>query len=92
MGCSPAQAAFGRDMMFDVPENAAHDTHEYVPSDLVMVSDNDPRRAKLDPISGGLYEADDVRSNGVGVVNKQRYQETIHLRRLRPEMGDSVIL
>ncbi|KAF4029146.1 hypothetical protein GN244_ATG18994 [Phytophthora infestans] len=48
-------------------ENAGRDTHECVPSDLVM-SDNDPRRAKLDPVYAGPYEVDAVRSNG-SVVN-----------------------
>ncbi|KAI9997753.1 hypothetical protein PInf_001684 [Phytophthora infestans] len=73
-------------------ENAVRDTHEYVPGDLIMVSDNDPRRAKLDPIYAGPYEADAVRSNGTIVANKQRFQEIIHLLWLRPEMEDSVMM
>lgn len=116
MGCSPAQAAFGRGMLFDVPhavdweaqqerkqgqvakatarENAGRNTHEYAPGDLVMVSNNDPRRAKLEPTYTGPYEVEAVSSNGTVVVNKKKYLETLHIRRLRPappEMGGSVV-
>ncbi|KAF4028659.1 hypothetical protein GN244_ATG19656 [Phytophthora infestans] len=52
-------------------ENAGRDTHEYVSSDLVMVSGNDSRLAKIDLIYAGPYEVDAVRSNGTVVVSKR---------------------
>jgi hypothetical protein len=75
-------------------ENAGRITHEYAPGDMVMVANNDPRRAKLAPTYTGPYEVDAVRSNGTIVVKKKRYLETLHIRRLRPatpDMGGSVV-
>eukprot|EP00644_Phytophthora_capsici_P003336 jgi/Phyca11/68826/gw1.7.415.1 len=65
-------------------ENAGRVEHEYQPDDMVMVSRNNARAPKLQEVFDGPFPVISVRSDGIIVVDKKRYQESIHMRRVKP--------
>ncbi|KAG3118157.1 hypothetical protein PI125_g3160 [Phytophthora idaei] len=77
-------------------ENANRDEREYQPEDWVMVTRDDPRSPKLQTRFEGPYQVFAVRENGVLVINKGKYVEGIHMRRVMPfktsTMGEGVVL
>ncbi|OWY96613.1 Pol Polyprotein [Phytophthora megakarya] len=103
---SPAQATFGRDMLFDVEhttnwdeqyqrkvaqvaknnerENAKRRSWTYAPKDKVLLRNDAGPQAKMAPLFSGPYEVIAVRTNGTLVLDKGRYMETIHIRRVIP--------
>ncbi|OWZ14952.1 Pol Polyprotein [Phytophthora megakarya] len=106
---SPSQAVFGREMLFDrqqkhkelqvkranAKENTGRKEHEYKPEDLVMVTRSNQRAPKLQPLFDGPFRVFSVRSDGILVIDKRKYQASIHMRRVKPfqssSMGEDVV-
>lgn len=65
-------------------ENAKHQEYEFKPDELVMVARKDARAAKWDQLWEGPYKILAVRSDDIVVIDKERYQESIHMRRAKP--------
>eukprot|EP00644_Phytophthora_capsici_P010708 jgi/Phyca11/104757/e_gw1.9.811.1 len=103
---SPAQASFGRDMLFDVKhttnwdeqyqrkvaqvaknnkrENDKRREWIYAPGDKVLLRNDAGPQAKMSPLFSGPYEVVAVRTNGTLVLDKGKYMETVHIRRIVP--------
>ncbi|KAG3114739.1 hypothetical protein PI124_g6500 [Phytophthora idaei] len=112
MSPTPGQAAFGRDMLFDIPakvssrlkqepkDTQAHRTncqedderifHEYGPDDLVLVAMSDRRTPNTQPLFDGPFRIVSVRSNGIVVIDKDKYYETVHGSRVEPFCATNV--
>ncbi|KAF4031896.1 hypothetical protein GN244_ATG16236 [Phytophthora infestans] len=54
------------------------------PEDMVMIAQNEARAPKLQQALDGPFRIVSVRSNGILVIDKKRYQESIHMRRAKP--------
>ncbi|GMF56200.1 unnamed protein product [Phytophthora fragariaefolia] len=76
-------------------ENAQRMTHEYLPGDMVMAACIKQRAPKLQPLYEDPFPIISVRSNGIVVVDKERYAETLFIRRIKPfkppNMGEDVV-
>lgn len=65
-------------------ENDRRDDHEYQSEDLVMVVPSDQRAPKLQQLFDGPYRVFSVRNDGVLVIDKNKFLEKIHIRRIKP--------
>ncbi|POM69306.1 Pol protein [Phytophthora palmivora] len=88
LGVSPAQATFGCDMIFDVEHTA--DWHAQrarkiqQPGDRILLKRDGNINSKLTTLYDGPYTVLTVRDNGTLVIDKGRYTETVHIRRVVP--------
>lgn len=103
---SPAQLAFGRDMLVDmahktnwaaehqrkVDQVRAHNKREnqgraewtYRPGDHVLLRRDAGVQGKMQPLFDGPFEVVAVQEHGTLTLDKGRYLEKVHIRRVRP--------
>ncbi|KAE8892938.1 hypothetical protein PF003_g23042 [Phytophthora fragariae] len=106
---SPAQLAFGRDMLVDVAhttdwtaehrrkveQERAHNEREnqgrakwtYRPGDHVLLRRDAGIQGKMQPLFDGPFEVIAVQEHGTLTLDKGRYLEKVHIRRVRPCKG-----
>ncbi|GMF53297.1 unnamed protein product [Phytophthora fragariaefolia] len=106
---SPAQLAFGRDMLVDVAHTTdwtaehrrkveqvrAHNEREnqgrakwtYRPGDHVLLHRDAGIQGKMQPLFDGPFEVIAVQEHGTLTLDKGRYLEKVHIRRVRPCKG-----
>ncbi|OWY97080.1 LOW QUALITY PROTEIN: Pol Polyprotein [Phytophthora megakarya] len=98
-GVSPAQATFGRDMIFDraqharkleqvcknnLRENAGRRAWKYQSGDRILLKRDGNINSKLTTLYDGPFVVVAVRDNGTLVIDKGQYTETVHIRRNVP--------
>ncbi|ETI51124.1 hypothetical protein F443_05494 [Phytophthora nicotianae P1569] len=66
-------------------ENSKRRDWTFNPGDRVLLKNDDGVQSKMAPLYSGQYEVIAVRDNGTLVLNKGRYVETIHIRRVIPD-------
>ncbi|OWZ10035.1 Pol Polyprotein [Phytophthora megakarya] len=106
---SPAQLAFGRDMLVDIAhqtdwkaehqrkvdqvrthnerENKGRVKWTYRPGDHVLLRRDAGVQGKMQLLFDGPYEVIAVQEHGTLTLDKGRYLEKVHLRRVRPCKG-----
>ncbi|POM62629.1 Pol protein [Phytophthora palmivora] len=65
-------------------ENSKRRTWTYAPGDNVLLQNDAGSQAKMTPLFNGSYKAVAVRTNGTLVLDKGKYMETVHIRRVVP--------
>ncbi|POM67055.1 Hypothetical protein PHPALM_16997 [Phytophthora palmivora] len=65
-------------------ENAKRRSWIFAPKDKVLLRNDAGPQAKMAQLFSGPYEIIDVRTNGALVLDKGRYMETVHIRRVVP--------
>eukprot|EP00644_Phytophthora_capsici_P009905 jgi/Phyca11/18673/fgenesh1_pg.PHYCAscaffold_39_\ len=65
-------------------ENGKRKDWTYTPGDQVLLKNDAGVQAKMAPLYSGPYKVIAVRENGTLVLDKGRYTETVHIRRVVP--------
>ncbi|OWZ21139.1 hypothetical protein PHMEG_0004353, partial [Phytophthora megakarya] len=65
-------------------ENTKRLTREYEPGETVLLRKDNHPQANPTPLLNGIHTVTAVRTNGTLVLDKGKYMETVHIRRVVP--------